>query len=244
MLQESILYKIFLRYLKEKNMSTQFFKCNVNKYLSRIEKNIRNDASGDLLYIFSLSYYSMSKNTDDYRYNEFCGNWSNNIEFNLIILYAMKPYVKDFLKKEGVLKSFLKNLCEYNSHVQSLNIEENSIIKNSVLKPFLKNLCEYNSHIQSLNIEKNSIIKNTDLILDTYIDYLASQRESIFRFINRAFNFWRVGNTDLWHELNKKFNDYIIEKLLSKYKRKKVPYLKRLFIRIQKNVISLIKQKR
>lgn len=214
MLQESILYKIFLRYLKEKNMSTQFFKCNVNKYLSRIEKNIRNDASGDLLYRFSLSYYSMSKNTDDYRYNEFCGNWSNNIEFNLIILYAMKPYVKDFLKKEGVLKSFLKNLCEYNSHVQSLNIEE------------------------------NSIIKNTDLILDTYIDYLASQRESIFRFINRAFNFWRVGNTDLWHELNKKFNDYIIEKLLSKYKRKKVPYLKRLFIRIQKNVISLIKQKR
>lgn len=85
MLQESILYKIFLRYLKEKNMSTQFFKCHVNKYLSRIEKNIRNDASGDLLYRFSLSYYSMSKNTDDYRYNEFCGNWSNNIEFNYII---------------------------------------------------------------------------------------------------------------------------------------------------------------
>ena len=214
MLQESILYKIFLRYLKEKNMSTQFFKCNVNKYLSRIEKNIRNDASGDLLYRFSLSHYSMSKNTDDYRYNEFCGNWSKNIEFNLIILYAMKPYVKNFLKKEGVLKSFLKNLCEYNSHVQSLNIEE------------------------------NSIIRNTDLILDAYIDYLALQRESIFRFINRAFNFWRVGNTNLWSELNKEFNAYIIEKLLSKYKRKKVPYLKRLFIRLQKNVISLIKQKR
>lgn len=214
MLQESILYKIFLRYLKEKNMSTQFFKCHVSKYLSRIEKNIRNDASGDLLYRFSLSHYSMSKNTDDYRYNEFCGNWSKNIEFNLIILYAMKPYVKDFLKKEGVLKSFLKNLYEYNSHIQSLNIEE------------------------------NSIIKNTDLILDTYIDYLASQRENIFRFINRAFIFWRVDNTDLWRDLNKKFNDYIIEKLLSKYKRKKVPYLKRLFIRLQKNVISLIKQKR
>lgn len=126
----------------------------------------------------------------------------------------MKPYVKDFLKKEGVLKSFLKNLCEYNSYIQSLNIEE------------------------------NSIIKNTDLILDTYINYLALQRESIFRFINRAFNFWRVGNTDLWSELNKNFNAYIIEKLLSKYKRKKVPYLKRLFIRLQKNVISLIKQKR
>ena len=214
MLQESILYKIFLRYLKEKNMSTQFFKCNVNNYLRLIEKNIRNDANGDLLYRFSLRYYSMSKNTDDYRYNEFCGNWSNNIEFNLIILYAMKPYVKDFLKKEGVLKSFLKNLCEYNSHIQSLNIEE------------------------------NSIIKNTDLILDTYIDYLASQRDSIFKFINIAFNFWRVDNTDLWRELNKKFNDYIIEKLLSKYKREKVPYLKRLFIRLQKNVISLIKQKR
>lgn len=214
MLQESILYKIFLRYLKEKNISTQFFKCHVNKYLRLIEDNIRNDASGDLLYRFSLRYYSMSKNTDDYRYNEFCGNWCNNIEFNLILLYAMKPYVKDFLKKEGVLKSFLKNLCEYNSHIQSLNIEE------------------------------NSIIKNTDLILDTYIDYLALQRESIFRFINRAFNFWRVGNTDLWSELNKEFNDYIIEKLLSKYKRKKVPYLKRLFIRLQKNVISLIKQKR
>lgn len=213
MLQESILYKIFLRYLKEKNMSTQFFKCNVNKYLRLIEKNIRNDVSGDLLYRFSLRYYSMS-NTDDYRYNEFCGNWSNNIEFNLIILYAMKPYVKDFLKKEGVLKSFLKNLCEYNSHIQSLNIEE------------------------------NSIIKNTDLILDTYIDYLASQRDSIFRFINRAFNFWRVDNTNLWSELNKEFNDYIIEKLLSKYERKKVPYIKRLFIRLQKNVISLIKQKR
>lgn len=214
MLQESILYKIFLRYLKEKNMSTQFFKCHVSKYLSRIEKNIRNDASGDLLYRFSLSHYSMSKNTDDYRYNEFCCNWSKNIEFNLIILYAMKPYVKDFLKKEGVLKSFLKNLYEYNSHIQSLNIEE------------------------------NSIIKNTDLILDTYIDYLASQRENIFRFINRAFIFWRVDNTDLWRELNKEFNNYIIEKLLSKYKRKKVPYLKRLFIRLQKNVISLIKQKR
>ena len=214
MLQESILYKIFLRYLKEKNMSAQFFKCHVNKYLRLIEKKIRNDASGDLLYIFSLRYYSRSKNTDDYRYNEFCGNWSNNIEFNLIILYAMKPYVKDFLKKEGVLKSFLKNLCEYNSHIQSLNIEE------------------------------NSIIKNTDLILDTYIDYLALQRESIFRFINRAFIFWCVDNTDLWRELNKEFNDYIIEKLLSKYKRKKVPYLKRLFIKLQKNVISLIKQKR
>lgn len=212
MFQESILYKIFLRYLKEKNMSTQFFKCNVNKYLRLIEENIRNDASGDLLYRFSLRYYySMSKNTDNYRYNEFCGNWCNNIEFNLIILYAMKPYVKDFLKKEGVLKSFLKNLCEYNSHIQSLNIEE------------------------------NSIIKNTDLILGTYIDYLASQRESIFRFINIAFNFWRVNNTDLWIELNEEFNDYIIEKLLSKYKRKKVPYLKRLFIRLQNNVISLIK---
>lgn len=214
MFQESILYKIFLRYLKEKNMSTQFFKCHVNKYLNLIEKNIRNDASGDLLYRFSLRYYSMTKNTDDYRYNEFCGNWSNNIEFNLIILYAMKPYAKDFLKKEGVLKSFLKNLCENSSHIKSLNIEE------------------------------NSIIKNTDLILDTYIDYLASQRDSIFRFINRAFIFWRVDYTDLWIELNKKFNDYIIEKLLSKYKRKKVPYLKRLFIRLQKNVISLIKQKR
>ena len=195
-------------------MSAQFFKCHVNKYLRLIEKKIRNDASGDLLYIFSLRYYSRSKNTDDYRYNEFCGNWSNNIEFNLIILYAMKPYVKDFLKKEGVLKSILKNLCEYNSHIQSLNIEE------------------------------NSIIKNTDLILDTYIDYLALQRESIFRFINRAFIFWCVDNTDLWRELNKEFNDYIIEKLLSKYKRKKVPYLKRLFIKLQKNVISLIKQKR
>lgn len=213
MIQESILYKIFLRYLKEKNMSTQFFKCNANKYLRLIEDHIRDDASGNLLYRFSLCYYSIS-NTDDYRYNEFCGNWSNNIEFNLIILYAMKPYVKDFLKKEGVLKSFLKNLCKYNSHIQSLNIEE------------------------------NSIIKNTDLILDAYIDYLALQRESIFRFINRAFNFWRVDNTDLWSDLNKKFNDYIIEKLLSKHKRKKVPYLKRLFIILQKNIISLIKQKR
>lgn len=213
MLQESILYKIFFRYLKEKNMSTQFFKCHVNKYLRLIEKNIRNDASGDLLYNFSLRYYSVL-NTVDYRYNEFCGNWSNNIEFNLIILYAMKPYAKDFLKKEGVLKLFLKNLCEYNSHIQSLNIEE------------------------------NSIIKNTDLILDAYIDYLALQRESIFRFINRAFNIWHVDNSNLWYELNKKFNDYIIEKLLSKYKRKKIPYLKRLFIRLQKNVISLIKQKR
>lgn len=213
MLQESILYKIFLRYLKEKNMSTQFFKCHVNKYLRLIEENIRNDASGDLLYRFSLRYYSMS-NTDNYRYNEFCGNWCNNIEFNLIILYAMKPYVKDFLKKEGVLKSFLKNLCEYNLHIQSLNIEE------------------------------NSIIKNTDLILDTYIDYLASQRDSIFRFIDIAFNFWRVDNTDLWCELDRKFKKYIIEKLLSKYKRKKVPYLKRLFIRLQNNIISLTKQKK
>lgn len=213
MLQESILYKIFLRYLKEKNMSTCFFKCNINKYLNLIEKHIRDNASGDLLYSFSLRYYSTS-NTNNYKYNEFCGNWCNNIEFNLIILYAMKQYVKDFLKKEGVLKSFLKKLCKYNSHIQSLNIEE------------------------------NSIIKNTDLILDTYIDYLASQRDSIFRFINRAFNFWRVDNTDLWCGLNKKFNDYIIEKLLSKHKRKKVPYLKRLFIRLQKNVISLIKQKR
>lgn len=213
MIQESILYKIFLRYLKEKNMSTQFFKCNANKYLRLIEDHIRDEASGDLLYRFSLRYYSVL-NTVDYRYNEFCGNWSNNIEFNLIILYAMKPYVKDFLKKEGVLKLFLKNLCEYNSHIQNLKIKE------------------------------NSIIKNTDLILDTYIDYLASERESIFRFINRAFNFWRVDNTNLWSELNKEFNDYIIEKLLSKYERKKVPYIKRLFIRLQKNVISLIKQKR
>ena len=213
MLQDSILYKIFLRYIKEKNMSTQFFKCNTNKYLRLIEDHIRDDANGNLLYRFSLRYYSIL-NPDDYRYDEFCDNWSNNIEFNLIILYAMKPYVKDFLKKEGVLKSFLKNLCEYNSHIQSLNIEE------------------------------NSIIKNTDLILDTYIDYLASQRDSIFKFIIRAFNFWSVDNTNLWIELNKKFNDYIIEKLLSKYKRKKVPYLKRLFIRLQKNVISLIKQKR
>lgn len=126
----------------------------------------------------------------------------------------MKPYAKDFLKKEGVLKLFLKNLCEYNSHIQSLNIEE------------------------------NSIIKNTDLILDTYIDYLASERESIFRFINRAFNFWRVDNTDLWSDLNKKFNDYIIEKLLSKHERKKVPFIKRLLIKLQNDVISLIKQKR
>lgn len=213
MLQESILYKIFLRYLKEKNMSTHFFKYNVNKYLSCVEKRIRDDGSGDLLYRFSLRYYSVL-NTVDYRYNEFCGNMSNNIEFNLIILYAMKPYVKDFLKKEGVLKLFLKNLCDYNSHIQSLKINE------------------------------KSIIKNTDLILDTYIDYLASQRDSIFSFINRAFNFWRVDNSNLWRKLNKKFNDYIIEKLLSKYKRKKVPYLKRLFIRLQKNVISLFKQKR
>ena len=84
MVKDSLVFKIFIRFLKEKNMSTRFFKCNVNKYLNFIEMHIRDDASGNLLYRFSLPYYSVL-NTVDYRYNEFCGNCSNNIEFNYII---------------------------------------------------------------------------------------------------------------------------------------------------------------
>lgn len=213
MIQESILYKIFLRYIKEKNMSTHFFKCYTKDYFNYVERCINSDGNNDLL----IKFYIHNPRPFSYasKFNNFCNSWNNNAEFNLVILYAMKPFIKDFLNDEGVLKLFIKNLCKYNVDIKNL-IQEEKITKN-----------------------------NIDLILDTYINNLAFKHENIFQFIKNAFSVWHdPENITLWRELNKKFNDYIKEKLLSKYKKEKISNLKRLFLKLQNNIISLIKQKR
>ena len=214
MLLESILYKIFLRYIKEKNMSTHFFKCYTKDYLNYVERRIISDCNNDLLikfYIYNPRPFSYAS-----KFNNFCNSWNNNTEFNLVILYAMKPFIKDFLNDESVLKLFIKNLCKYNVNIKIL--------------------------IQKEKITKN----NTDLILDTYINNLAFEHENIFQFINNAFSVWHdPENITLWRELNKKFNDYIKEKLLSKYKKEKISFLKKLFLKLQiKNIVNLYNKKK
>lgn len=214
MFQDSILYKIFLRYLKEKNMSLYFFKCNSKGYLINVEYRIISENTNNLLSAFSLNYFPKLW-SNDRKFNDFCNNWNNNNEFNSIILFAMKPYIKEFLIKEGIVNSFIENVCEFNKYVKT-SIPENKRTKS-----------------------------NIDLIINEYLNYLIYNNDSIFYFIRRSFYYFLSGkDTDLWYDLDRKFKKYIIETLLSKFERKEISNLKRLFLKLQNNIISLIKQKR
>lgn len=205
MLKDTLIFKIFLRFLKEKNIIIPFKNGFYDDYCTHIKRFINSTENNGILTAFSIYIVPYDKHKVISNFNEFCINRQNNIEFNRILLYAMKPYYKEFLIKNKILNRFLFNL--YYSKLEMLEIK----------------------------IDRNNIKKYADLIIDKYLELMVRFNYPVFSFIRNAFGFSVTNEgISYWQEINEDFKKFIRKKMMSNVKVNKKSKIKELILKIKR----------
>lgn len=204
MLKDTLIFKIFLRFLKEKNIIIPFKNSFYEIYYKHIKSYMNSVEDNEILLAFT--YFEIyGKHDVMSSFNDFCMNRQNNIEFNRILLYAMKPYYKEFLIKNKILNRFLFNL--YYSKLEMLEIK----------------------------IDRNNIKKYADLIIDKYLELMVRFNYPVFSFIRNAFGFSVTNEgISYWQEINEDFKKFIRKKMMSNVKVNKKSKIKELILKIKR----------
>lgn len=190
MIKDSILFKIFVRFLKEKNMFSAY-KSIVNKehILNIITKNMKYFSGNFILQIFDAKRNTILRDKEFY-ITDFLRKIGNNIEFDLILTHLFKDEGKKFLEKKGILYKFS-------------------------LEMFLheKRCSESLKHINLDNLKFH-----TDEIINWHLSNLIKDKQSIFNFILRAF-YWGDTEDGMafWDNIHELFVKEMWEKILTRY---------------------------
>lgn len=110
MVKDSLIFKIFIRFLKEKNMFHIFKKTIRNNYFSDLETFIKvNNCSLTSLGLFSYL------NNDYYKiFYNFLFKRENINEFTNIASFYTKKFINKFLEEEKIKRKFVINLYKLN----------------------------------------------------------------------------------------------------------------------------------
>ena len=110
MVKDSLVFKIFIRFLKEKNMFYIFKKTIRNNYFSDLETIIKvNNCS-----LTSLAVYSYLNNDYNKTFYNFLFKRENINEFTNIVSFYTKKFINKFLGEEKIKHKFVINLYELN----------------------------------------------------------------------------------------------------------------------------------
>lgn len=103
MKQQPIIFRILIRYLKEKGIFNEYRHFFSTENLNNALYEIKSNRTSLFLYSFRI------KNDNAKIINLFLTNSSNEIEFNKIICYYLRDYAKLFLIQNGIYDDFVKN---------------------------------------------------------------------------------------------------------------------------------------
>lgn len=103
MKKKPIIFRILIRYLKEKGIFNEYKHFFSNRALNNALYEIKLGRTSLLLYHFRI------KSNNAKTINSFLTNSSNEIEFNKIICYYLRDYAKLFLIQNGIYDDFVKN---------------------------------------------------------------------------------------------------------------------------------------
>lgn len=192
MVKDSILFKIFSRYLKEKGWFNEYKKCIPNTYFTTLETRSQ---------LFPSSLLAKFKITDgNYKYkhniseiNRLFGNNDNIMEFNTIINAYLKDYCISFFKEYDLIETFTEALIK---------------CKNSTR--FIYIIPDYqNIHDKKCQYE----------IFNAYLDAYLKKSFSLFNFINYAFTWNSTKNGHkYWYDMHELLKNYLWDKLLKQKK--------------------------
>lgn len=110
MIKDSLIFKIFIRFLKEKNMFHIFKKTISNNYFMNLDTIIKvNNCS-----LTSLALFSYLNNDYNKIFYNFLFKKENISEFTNIVSFYTKKFINKFLEEEKIKRKFVINLYELN----------------------------------------------------------------------------------------------------------------------------------
>lgn len=139
MKKKPIIFRILIRYLKEKGIFNEYKHFFSNRTLNNALDEIKLGRTSLLLYPFRIES-NKSKTI-----NSFFTNSSHEIEFNKIICYYLRDYAKIFLIQNGIYDDFVKNRKIY---LEKTN--KNTIYKdnNDLIDDYIDSLAKSNYSIK------------------------------------------------------------------------------------------------
>lgn len=130
MVKDSILFEIFVRYLKEKGWFNEYKKCIPNTYFTALEKRFRYFPNS-VLEIFKIidGNYKYKHNISEI--NRLFGNNDNIMEFNTIINAYLKDYCISFFKEYDLIETFTEALIKCKNSTRYIYIYNTRLSKHS-----------------------------------------------------------------------------------------------------------------
>lgn len=110
MIKDSLIFKIFIRFLKEKNMFHIFKKTIGNNYFMDLDNFIKIHNCN----LTSLALFSYLKNDYNKIIYDFLFKRENINEFTNIVSFYTKKFINKFLEEEKIKRKFAINLYELN----------------------------------------------------------------------------------------------------------------------------------
>lgn len=110
MVKDSLIFKIFIRFLKEKNMFHIFKKTIGNHYFMDLETIIKTNNCS----LTSLAVHGYLNNDYNKIFYNFLFKRENINEFTNIVSFYTKKFINKFLEEEKIKRKFVINLYELN----------------------------------------------------------------------------------------------------------------------------------
>lgn len=186
MIKDSLVFKIFIRFLKEKNMFHVFKKTISNDYFMELDNFIKiHNCSLTSLALFS----HLNLNNDYYKilYN-FLFKRENINEFTNIASFYTKKFINKFLEEEKIKRKFVINLYELNY-----------INKDIKIKSF-----KSSKHGDKLiNLYIDELLENKNILANNFFFSAFSWGDT-----PQGYNYWA--------DINLKYKNYMSQNLLNK----------------------------
>lgn len=188
MIQDTVLFKVFIRFLKEKNMFNTYKLYASDKYFNRIEEKLKtNPELISFLPVFSFSYTEIDSNKVTH-INWFFNDLNNIIEFKFIINNLIKNTCISFLEENNILEKFITNVLNYNKASIA-----NIIISNNINLSDNKYVYKISSTLINCFIEKRlSLTMLLDLSFNTNISkegksFWINKSKELKKYIGNVF---------------------------------------------------------
>lgn len=184
MIKNSILFKIFIRYLKEKGVFNLYKSKVTDSYFTKLDYNYKTYTNSAFTY---LSFFNFT-NCYDTELSKFLTHYKNVNEFRIILNLYLKKYCISFLEEKGLSKLLVHNVMHYHFSYIHIRIAHNvNLNKKSNVDKIINRIIDY------FIIENESLIELLSNTFDTFAT-------------DEGHNFW--------YNKYKEFIEYINNKLL------------------------------
>lgn len=188
MMKDSILFEIFVRYLKEKGWFNEYKKCMPNNYFTALETRFRNFPNS------VLEIFKIIDGKEQYKeLNKLIGHNDNISEFNKIINSYLLEYCISFIEEYDLLGIFTKTLVTYKKY---------ALI--TFILPDYKNIYDKKCQYEILNTYLNAYLR-TNHALFNLINYAFTWSDT-------------DKGHDYWYDMHQLLKNYLWGKLLKQKK--------------------------